>query len=142
MDYKTECGARVKRLRLGKSLTLAELSTKTGDLLSPTRISNYETGERLLSQQEAVILAKALGTRPAYLLAVDDIQIPISTQEEALIRNWRTLAEKDRMDVYRHVQTLALQARDPIADQAIRFPAIPAGERMPKAAVHKKVKKA
>ena len=140
MDYKNECGARIKRLRLGKSLTLAELSTKTGDLLSPTRISNYETGERLLGQQEAVILAKALGTRAAYLLAVDDIQTPITPQEEAMIKNWRTLAERDRMDVFRHVQALALQSRDPAVDMpgAILHAA---SDRMPKQISHKRVKK-
>lgn len=141
MDYKKECGARVAKLREERGWTLRELSTRTGDVLLPTRISNYETGERLLSQQEAVILAKALGTRPAFLLAVDDIQLPITQQEEALIRNWRTLPERERMEYFRKLEMLAMTYRDPVSEARVELHRIPAPQPMPKVAVHKKVKR-
>jgi hypothetical protein len=41
--------------------------------------------------QEVVPLGRALGKRPAYFLGVDDVEIPISPVEEALVKNWRGL---------------------------------------------------
>ena len=142
MDYKKECGARVQRLRLEKGWTLRELSTRTNDVLSPTRISNYETGERLLSQQEAVILAQPLGTRPAYLMAVDDVQTRISTQEETLVRNWRTLPESSRMKFFREIEAMAMTYRDPMPEALVALHQKGmVRDRLPKVAVHKKVRK-
>jgi transcriptional regulator with XRE-family HTH domain len=113
MDFKKEIGRRIARCREDRVWTQTDLSRETGDLLSLKRISSYETGDRMPGPAEAVILAKALQVRPAYLLGVDDVQIPISAQEEQLIKNWRTLNEKDRMVLYRHVESLAMQNRDP-----------------------------
>lgn len=119
MDYKKVIGQRIRELREEKEWSLATLSQKTGDLLSLQRIGAYEVGDRMPGPSEAVILAKALGSRPAYIMAVDDIQTPITQQEEALVRNWRKLAERDRMEVYRHVGSMALQAADPVPDSRV-----------------------
>lgn len=119
MDYKNEIGKRIRAARVEKSLTLSDVARKTGDILTLKRINAYENGDRMPGPAEAVILAKALGQRPAYLMAVDDIQLAISQQEEELIRNWRTLAERERMDFFRKVQMAALQARDPVQDQTV-----------------------
>lgn len=142
MDYKKEIGRRIRLLRDEQHWTLDELSRRTGDVLSLKRISNYESGLRMPGPQEAVILAKAFGARPAYIMAVDDIQTPISAIEEKLVKNWRTLNERDRMDVYRHVETLSLQNRDPAADLSHYQvpPPTPAMGRMPKVAIHKRVR--
>lgn len=112
-------GARIRELREAKGWTLAALSVKTGDVLTLQRISAYETGERMLGQAEAVILAKALGSRPAYIMAVDDVQTAISPQEESLVKNWRKLNERDRMKVYRHIESEAFQAADPVPDSKV-----------------------
>lgn len=119
MDYKKEIGRRIRESRLEKGWTLVELSRRTKDLLSNTRISNYETGERMPSPSDAVILGSALGKRPAYLMAVDDVQLPISSQEEALIKFWRALPENERMEYFRSVESRAMIYRDPIQAQAM-----------------------
>lgn len=136
MDYKNEIGGRIRRAREGKNLTLAELSIKTGDVLTLKRINAYENGDRMPGPAEVVALGKALGVRPAYLMAIDDVQIPITAQEEALVRNWRTLNERDRMGIYRRVETLAMANRDPAADSQVEkhFP-------IPKAVAPKRVRR-
>lgn len=73
----------------------------------------------MLGPQEAVLLAQALDVRPAYFLGVDDVQLQISAQEEILIRNWRELPGKERMEVFRHVEHLAMLNRDPVPDERL-----------------------
>jgi transcriptional regulator with XRE-family HTH domain len=140
MDYKEEIGRRLKSARQEKGWTLSELSLKTDDKIGLKRISSYENGDRMIGPQEAVILAKALEVRPAYLMAVDDTQMPITPQEEALVRNWRTLSEKDRMEVFRRVQTMALQSRDPVQDATVQRH-LPIPQQHPKVAAHKRVRR-
>jgi transcriptional regulator with XRE-family HTH domain len=119
MDYKKEIGSRIKGMRLRRNWRLEDLARRTGDTISLKRISSYELGERMPRPAEAVILAKALGVRAAYLMALDDIELPITTQEEALLRNWRTLAERDRMETFRHVEAMAMASRDPLPDSKL-----------------------
>lgn len=125
MDYKEEIGRRIRQSRDAAGMTLAGLARETGDVLTLKRINAYENGDRMPGPAEAMILAKALRVRPSYLLAVDDIQLPISQQEELLIRNWRTLTERDRMDIFRKIQAMALSSRDPVPNATVEkhFPA-------------------
>lgn len=117
MDYKIEIGKRIKKARADKQWTLAELSRKTNDVLSFQRIGAYETGERMPGPSEATILGKALGVRPAFLMMVDDIQLPITPQEETMIKNWRELAGKERAKFFREIELAALLARDPASHE-------------------------
>ncbi len=114
MDFKTEIGRRIRKLREEKSprWTLEELSRRTGDLLDLKRIGAYEKGRRMLGPAEAVILAKALGVRPAYIMAVDDIQLVISAQEEALVKNWRELPGNERGRFFRQIEQEAMVYKD------------------------------
>ncbi len=120
MDFKEEIGRRIKEARKEKGWTLEQLSRETRDVLSFQRIGAYESGDRMPGPAEAVILAKALQVRPAYLLAVEDTQIPLSAQEEELVKNWRTLNERDRMAFFRQVEMAALQNRDPAPSQKVK----------------------
>jgi transcriptional regulator with XRE-family HTH domain len=119
MDYKKEIGRRIRLARDEKGYTLADLSRKTDDVLGIKRISHYEHGLRMPGPSEAVILAKALGKRASWIMAVDDAQLPISLQEETLIRNWRTLNEAQRMNFYRELETMAMASRDPVPDHRV-----------------------
>ena len=119
MDYKTEIGRRIREARKQKDWTLADLSQRTRDVLTLKRINAYENGDRMPGPSEAVTLAKALGVRPAYIMAVDDAQLEISKQEEAMIRNWRALNERERMGIYRRIETLAMASRDPVPDDKL-----------------------
>lgn len=104
MDHKKESGRRIRELRELKGWSLTDLSLRTKEVLSRTRIQNYESGQRMVGPSEAVILAHALSSRPAYIMAVDDTQLPISQQEEKLIRNWRALPENKRMAHFRTIR--------------------------------------
>lgn len=118
MDYKKEIGRRIAEARGKKGWTLEQLSAKTGTL-SANRISNYETGFRMPKPQEVATLAKQLGVRAAYLMGLDDAQTILSPLEETLVRNWRTLPERERMGYFRQIETLAMTHRDPIADAKV-----------------------
>lgn len=113
MDYKKEIGARIRAAREAKGLKLREVAARVNDLLDLKRINAYENGVRMPGPQEAVILSKVLGVRPAYLMGLED------ETEEKLVRNWRTLSERDRMSIFRKVEALALTSRDPIADAEV-----------------------
>jgi hypothetical protein len=116
------------------------LERKTGDVLSISRISNYETGFRMPGPQEAAILGKALGKRSAWIMAVDDAQLPISLQEEALIRNWRTLNERERMDLYRKIEMAAMASRDPVSDRKVKESLGPVPARQPHSTAPRRTK--
>lgn len=62
MDLTKKIGWRLREVRTGQGLSLAELSVRTGDVLSKSRISNYEQGLRRPGIEEAQTLAAALGT--------------------------------------------------------------------------------
>lgn len=113
-------GERIREARLEKGWDQRDLEAKTPGI-NLKRISSYETGQRMPKQSEAVILARALGKRAAWIMAVDDIQLPITQQEETLIRNWRALPERDRMEMYRKVEALALTYRDPVSDARVEL---------------------
>lgn len=65
------------------------------------------------------MLATALGKRAAWIMALDEAQVPISLLEESLIRNWRTLSERDRMAFVRQLEIKAMESRDPVSDQQV-----------------------
>lgn len=119
MDYRKEIGARIAAARTEKGWTLKELAAKTNGKLDPNRISNYETGFRMPKPAEIVTLAKALGKRPAYMMCLEDAQLPITPQEETLIRNWRALPENERMDWFRKIDARAMTYRDPAPDHRV-----------------------
>jgi len=72
---------RLKSLRESQGLTLAGLSKETGDLLSTSRIANYESGIRELKVPQAIILAKALKTDAAFLLGLSNVNAEIWIEE-------------------------------------------------------------
>lgn len=134
MDYKKEIGARIRKARELRNWSQVELARETGDLLSETRIGNYEVGFRMPGPAEVVILGRALGIKPSYLMALENSQLQITQKEEALIKNWRTLSEKDRMEVFRDVEMRALQSRDPAPDHKVARTIGPAPIAQPKRA--------
>lgn len=113
MDYKAEIGRRIREGRDAKGWTLEELSERTGGILGKTRISGYENGDKLPGPETVALLAEILGRRPAYMMCMED------KQEEALVRNWRTLSEKDRMEIFRKLEALAMANRDPVPDYKV-----------------------
>ncbi|WP_322789189.1 helix-turn-helix domain-containing protein [Thiohalocapsa halophila] len=77
-------GDRVRAARLARGLSLADLSARTGDSLSVSRISHYELGQRRLSIEAARTLATALGdVSAAHLLGVDADDAPGADSAEA-----------------------------------------------------------
>jgi len=71
MNIKKESGRRLKAAREDRGWTLAELSAKVGRTLSPSRISNYEQGIRMLGVKECLALAAVLHVSPSHLMCID-----------------------------------------------------------------------
>ena len=69
---KTETGLRLRAARESSGLSLSSLSDELNNILSPSRISNYEQGTRQMSVDGAIALGKALGVAPSYLLGLDE----------------------------------------------------------------------
>jgi transcriptional regulator with XRE-family HTH domain len=119
MNYKKEAGKRLKAAREAKGMTLQELSKRVGNLLSPSRLSNYEQGTRMLGVREALALHSVLGVQPSHLLCVDVIEDDMTPQELELLRNFRALPEKDRNDYSRRIGVLALAYKEPVPDERL-----------------------
>jgi len=119
MDYKKEAGRRLREAREDRGLTLGELSARLKGVLSPSRISNYEQGLRMLGVKEALAIAPALGVEPAYLLCADTEAGDMTTQERQLLRDFRALPEKERNAYARRIEVLAMAYREPVADERL-----------------------
>lgn len=117
MDYKKEIGRRIKAEREREELSLEELSKRTGEVLSKSRIGNYEQGTRTPGPQEANILASALHCDAAYLMC---LQQSFTKQEIDLLRNFRVLPERDRNEYQRRIDVLAMAYREPVADERLK----------------------
>lgn len=112
-------GARIRDLRIDRGWSQRELSDRTDNKLSPSRIANYEQGTRKLGVQEAEILGKALRVQPGYLMGVTKLKNPLSPLEEELVSNFRTLPENERDSYFRRIEALALAYKTPVADERL-----------------------
>jgi transcriptional regulator with XRE-family HTH domain len=119
MNYKKESGRRLREAREDSGLTLGELSKRLGGVMSPSRISNYEQGIRMLGVREAIAIAPILGVEPSFLLCVDIGDGEMTTQERDLMRNFRALPERDRNDYARRIEVLAMAYREPVPDEKL-----------------------
>ena len=73
MTKKIEVGLRLKQLREEKGLSQRALAAKCG--WGPSRISNYESGIRSISLDDAETISKALNVSPKALLFGDNANI-------------------------------------------------------------------
>ena len=93
-DIGSEMGRRIAEARKARGWTQKELAEQTGWSesaaddgsaagFSPSRIGNYEQGERRVSNEEAEVFAQVFGLHPAYFLAA------ISEQEARVLSAMR-----------------------------------------------------
>ncbi len=81
---------RLRQARKGRRWSLNDLAERTGGILSKSPISNDEQGIRRPGNEEAIMLAQALGAiSPTWLLCLDEAPSPLNEREEALIRAYR-----------------------------------------------------
>jgi len=81
---------RLRAARVAQGLSLAQLSERTAGALSKSRIGNYEQGIRRMGIEQAITLAKALGTvSAAHLLAIDEEELVLSPEEQRLLAAFR-----------------------------------------------------
>jgi transcriptional regulator with XRE-family HTH domain len=128
MDYKKEAGKRLRKARTDKGLTLRDLSGKLGNILSESRLSNYEQGIRMLGVAEALAVYRVLGVQPSYLLCVDVEEGDMTPQELELLKDFRTLPANERQAYARRIQVLALAYREPVPDERLS-PEVRTGKR-------------
>jgi len=107
MDLTKKIGQRLRAARQAQSLSLSELSSRTGSL-SKSRISNYEQGIRRMGLEEAQELALALGTvTPIYLMCLDDTD-PLSKDERELVERYRNTDARGRDTILKAAQGQAV----------------------------------
>lgn len=132
-------GKRIRAARKAKGWTLRELAAQTGEVLSPSRISNYEQGLRLLKAPDATILAKVLGVTAPHLQCLDTKPSKgddeMTPEQDRLLKSWGALPENDRMAYLRRIETLALAYRDPVPDEQLKH--LSAKKKRPQKTPHK-----
>lgn len=118
-EFGVRAGNRIRTARSDRGWSQRELSHKTGNKLSPSRIANYEQGTRELGIQESEILGKALNVQPGYLMGVTKLKSALTPVEEELVRNYRALPENERDNYFKRIEALALAYRTPVADERL-----------------------
>ncbi len=68
-EFQRVLGEAIRQTRLARRLTLRELARRCGDVFRPSSIGGYERGERALSVERLVVLARALGMSADRILA-------------------------------------------------------------------------
>jgi transcriptional regulator with XRE-family HTH domain len=132
MNWKKKIGERIKAARHAKGFSLTELSEKTGRVLSPSRISNYEQGTRLCKAQDAAILAIPLEVSASHLQCLDirgGEDDDMSPEAKRLLKGWGALPENERMAYLRRIETLALAYLDPVPDENLTHLAAPTSKK-------------
>lgn len=114
MDTKEESGRRIRAARNALGLTLKEVCDQTNGLLTPTRLSNWEHGHRMISVEEAKRLAPILDTTAGYLLTIDDT--PGDKRIRTLIATYQKLDERGRDTVHRVAEAQLPYELSPKAD--------------------------
>jgi transcriptional regulator with XRE-family HTH domain len=124
-EWRRRIGLRVKELRESRDWSLADLEKRLRGRLSKSRLSNYEQGIRLLGPEEALLLGAAFDVPPAYILCVDDDML-LDKVERQLVKDFRALPERDRMDYARRIGGLAATYRDAVPDERVAKFLLPA----------------
>ena len=97
-------GSRLRAERQRRGWSMSELSARTADQLSKSRISNYEQGIRRMGLEAAHQIAAALETvSPAWLLLLDECN-PLSDDELRLLRGFRALDENGQRQLLEMAQ--------------------------------------
>lgn len=98
LTLKEKIGRRLRAAREKAGLTLEEVAAKTKGL-TVSRISNYEQGTRQPGPDEAIALARALGTiSAASILCVDD-QSTLKDDERALLEYYRAADDRGKSTI-------------------------------------------
>ncbi|MFN1129286.1 helix-turn-helix domain-containing protein [Lelliottia nimipressuralis] len=95
-----QIGERIKALRIQKGLSQGQVAKSCG-WSGASRLANYESGSRNVGADDAIALAKVLGTTPSELLFGDrgDEGKWLSDKQRIMLGLFKQLpdAEQDRM---------------------------------------------
>lgn len=117
--WKRRIGKRLRELRDAEKWSLSEVEQRVQGKLSKSRLGNYEQGTRLIGLAESQLLADLYGVPSFYILCLegDDDMLVLDKSEQQLIKDYRTLPERDRAEYARRIAALANVYRDPVADE-------------------------
>ena len=108
---KTVFAKNLRNARELRGYTQAELSRKTG-LRPACAISNFETGRRLPSLSNLVLLASTLGVTTDYLLGLRAIDaLGFSDARQHLLRFFVRLRDRDQRLLLEFARTLEVSAK-------------------------------
>ena len=103
----TEMSIKIKRLRLERGMTLEQVAIIVG--VGKSTVRKWETGMiSNMKRDKIALLAKALGTTPAYLMGWDeenDTQdIALTDAEQLLLELFRQVPEQQQQMVLQMIQ--------------------------------------
>ena len=94
---ENELSRKIKELRLSRDMTLEQVATIVG--VGKSTVRKWETGMIAnMKRDKIALLAKALGTTPAYLMGWKENERKISPEEPRL-----TEGEKALLELFRRV---------------------------------------
>ena len=112
---------RLRELRAAVQLSQWDVDRLTEGVVSRSALGNYESGSRMPGIEEARILGKLYRVPAFYILCLEEDTDVILTDptEQQLLRDFRALPERDRMDYVRRISALASAYRDPVPDEKV-----------------------
>lgn len=110
---ETEMSRKIKELRLARNMTLEQVADIVG--VGKSTVRKWETGMIAnMKRDKIALLAKALGTTPAYLMGWKENNVPslneskLTEGEEALLALFRQIPE-DAQKMYLEVLRASLK---------------------------------
>ena len=95
-ELSKTAGARLKKARINKGLTLKELSDLVPGM-SFSRLSNYEQGRHMIPVDVAVALANVLEITPEYLLGLTDVVL--DEEDLGIVTIYKSLDDAGRQAI-------------------------------------------
>jgi transcriptional regulator with XRE-family HTH domain len=117
--WKARVADRLRALRVRANLSQWDVDRETRGRITRSALGNYESGTRLPGIEEAQILGKLYDVPAFYILCLEEDTdvVLIDPIERQLMRDFRALPERDRMDYVRRIGALAVAYRDPVPDE-------------------------
>jgi transcriptional regulator with XRE-family HTH domain len=119
--WKARVAERLRALRVRAALSQWDVDRETQGRITRSALGNYESGSRLPGIEEAQILGKLYNVPAFYILCLEEDTdvVLIDPTERQLMRDFRALPERDRMDYVRRIGALAVAYRDPVPDEKV-----------------------
>jgi len=126
---------RLRDARQTLEWTLDESSKRMNGVISASRLGNYEQGTREPPLAQFARLAELYGVAMAWLVGAGALRSALSQEEIALVKDFRVLPERIRVELKRKIHVAAMTEKAPV-DPQYAAPAKPAATQRRKARIY------